>query len=200
MELHYLNKNPFVEFRKWFKEAEEKAGMNFPSAMALATVDKHGQPGVRMVLLKEMNEKGFSFFTHYSGRKGKELHENQKASAVFYWDKLGRQVRIEGVVEKLAKEESESYFHSRPRLAQIGAYASPQSEAIASREWLEKRIEEFEKKFQGVDPVPLPPHWGGFRLKPERIEFWVERPHRLHDRFLYEKQKGEGWTISRLAP
>lgn len=198
MEFHYLAKNPFQQFHDWFKEAELKAGMANPNAMALATVGADGHPSVRMVLLKGVTSDGFLFFTNYESRKGKELEAHPFASLCFHWDNLDRQVRIEGAVERVAPAESDAYFHSRPRASQIGAWASKQSQEISSREELEKRVLDAEGKFRGQE-IPRPPHWGGFLLRPERVEFWVGQPSRLHDRFLYVRE-GNLWKISRLSP
>jgi pyridoxamine 5'-phosphate oxidase len=199
MEFHYLAKNPFQQFHDWFKEAELKADMKNPNAMNLATVGKDGKPSSRMVLLKGVSEKGFVFFTNYNSRKGLELTQSGEAALCFYWDKLQRQVRVEGKVQRLSREESTVYFHTRPRGSQIAAWASNQSEEIPSREFLDKRVQEQEQRFHNVDPIPLPENWGGFLLIPETVEFWVGQTNRLHDRFVYER-KGEEWKIKRLSP
>jgi pyridoxamine 5'-phosphate oxidase len=198
MELHYLAKNPFQEFHDWFKEAELNGGMDFPNAMSLATVGADGRPGLRTVLLKGVSEAGFTFFTNYKSRKGAELDFNPQAALCFYWDKISRQVRVEGSVEKLSREESEAYFRTRPRLSQIGAWASPQSQEIASRAELEEKVKEISERFRGKD-IPLPDFWGGYVLKPDYFEFWQMGEGRLHDRFVYAPS-AEGWLVKRLAP
>ena len=166
--------------------------------MTLATAGKEGYPCARIVLLKSFDEAGFVFFTNYHSRKGGELADNAQACLLFYWAPLWRQVRIEGTVEKVSEAESDEYFQSRPMGSKIGAWASDQSHVIASRNDLEKRFEEFKAKFE--DNVPRPPHWGGYRLNPEMIEFWQGRENRLHDRLLYMRQEDGSWRIERLAP
>lgn len=189
--------NPFEIFHEWLKEAEEKSGMLDPNAMSLATVGPGGKPSVRIVLLKAVNEEGFSFFTNYESRKGFELEAHPHAALCFYWDKLGRQVRVEGPVEKLPRTKSEAYFQLRPRGSQLGAWASKQSREIPSREYLEGKVREAEERYPGE--VPCPPYWGGYVLKPELMEFWVGQPSRLHDRYLFVRD-GAGWRQSRLSP
>lgn len=198
MELHYLAKNPFQEFHDWFKRAETATGLEFPGAMALATSGKDGRPSVRMVLLKGASEQGFVFYTNYESRKAEDLAANPRAALCLYWDKIGRQVRVEGRVEKVSREESEIYFHSRPRSSQIGAWASPQSREIPSRAELEERVAEVGEKYRGQE-IPLPEFWGGYVLKPEYFEFWQQGESRLHDRFAYSLS-GKDWTVQRLAP
>ncbi|MDO8549823.1 MAG: pyridoxamine 5'-phosphate oxidase [Ignavibacteria bacterium] len=191
-----VDKNPFKQFEIWYQEIL-KSDVKEPTAMTLATASKKGFPSARTVLLKEYDEKGFLFFTNYESRKGKELIENPAAELLFYWMDLQRQVRISGKVEKTDREDSEQYFKTRPLKSRIGAWASKQSEIIPDREYLEKRFSEFEKKFK--DDVPLPSNWGGFRLIPERFEFWQGRESRLHDRICYLKKNKE-WEIVRLSP
>lgn len=196
-----VDKNPIKQFAKWYEEVL-KSGKTEPTAMTLATASKAGVPSARTVLLKGYDEKGFLFFTNYESRKGKELSENAFAELLFYWMDLHKQVRISGKVERVSEEESEKYFKSRPLNSQIGAWASKQSEIIPDREYLEKQFSEFREKYSERDDVPLPPFWGGFRLIPERFEFWQGRESRLHDRICYLKKnggKGE-WEIVRLAP
>ena len=166
--------------------------------MTLATADKDGKPCARIVLLKSFDEGGFVFFTNYNSRKGSELADNARACLLFYWAPLWRQVRIEGMVEKVSETESEEYFHSRPLGSKIGAWASNQSQPITSRTELDERFEQFSGKFG--DNVPRPPHWGGYRLKPKVIEFWQGRENRLHDRLVYMRQTDGSWQIERLAP
>jgi pyridoxamine 5'-phosphate oxidase len=192
-----VNKNPINQFADWWDEAID-SNIEEANAMTLATVNEQGYPSARIVLLKDFNEYGFVFFTNYESRKGKALLNNPKASVVFFWKELERQVRIEGVVEKISEEESTAYFTSRPIESKIGAWASPQSKAIESRTFLEERFKHYEQQFSNHD-IPKPPHWGGYIVKPSRIEFWQGRPGRLHDRIEYDKNN-EGWTIERLAP
>lgn len=191
------DKNPFKQFEKWF-EAALTAQIYEPNVMTLATADKNGKPNARIVLLKGFNEEGFSFYTNYLSTKGKELKKNPQACLVFFWAELERQVRIEGKVEKLDKETSEAYFHSRPKESQIGAIASPQSQVIASRNSIEAKVEELTSTYQDKT-IPKPAHWGGYIVKPTAIEFWQGRSSRLHDRIRYEFINGK-WQTSRLAP
>jgi pyridoxamine 5'-phosphate oxidase len=190
--------NPLKQFQQWYDEAVA-ANISMCDAMALATATKSGVPSVRMVLLKQIDEQGFTFFTNYNSRKGKELSENPRASLLFYWKELGRQVRIEGTAMLLPAKESDAYFQSRPRESQISAIVSPQSDVIASREELEQRAKELELQYQNKS-IPRPNNWGGYVLKPTHIEFWQNRDARLHDRFLYMLQKDNSWKIVRLAP
>jgi pyridoxamine 5'-phosphate oxidase len=188
-----------AQFRAWLDEAIA-ARVEEPTAMTLATVNEAGQPAARVVLLKGLPEDaGFLFFTNYDSRKGQELASSPLAALTFFWPALERQVRVEGRIEKAAPEVSTEYFQSRPRSSQIGAWASPQSQPIRTREELEQREEAVAARFAGQDPLPRPAHWGGYVLRPHRIEFWQGRPSRLHDRLVYERQP-QGWHISRLAP
>ena len=195
-----LDANPIAQFNKWFAQAETALGKNQldANAMTLATADKNGKPSARTVLLKNLDERGFVFFTNFGSRKGRELTDNPNAALTFFWAELERQVCVTGSVTKLPAAESEKYFQSRPRSSQIGAWASNQSAPVPNREFLEQEWHELEQKFP--DAIPLPPNWGGFILSPERIEFWQGRPSRLHDRFSYSKQAGGSWKIERLAP
>jgi pyridoxamine 5'-phosphate oxidase len=191
-----VDNNPIKQFAKWYKVIL-KSGIKEPTAMSIATATKKGVPSVRTVLLKGYDENGFLFFTNYKSRKGKELIENPSAELLFYWRDLRRQVRISGKVEKISREESENYFNTRPLNSRIGAWASKQSAVIPDRKYLEKQFKEYQEKFK--KDVPLPPVWGGFRLIPERFEFWQGRESRLHDRICYIK-KNDKWKIVRLAP
>ena len=193
-----VDSNPINLFRVWFDEAIA-SGSRLPDAMTLATATKDGKPSARVVLLKQVDDEGFVFYTNYRSSKAKELEENPQAALVFYWTQLDRQVRVEGRVERVSPAESDEYFKTRPRESQIGALASPQSEVVESREVLEKSFRELDELYRDR-PVERPAHWGGYRLKPERIEFWQNRTGRLHDRILYELQADRSWTISRLAP
>ncbi len=188
---------PFRRFGEWMERAMA-AGVAEPTAMALATADAQARPSVRMVLLKGFDERGFVFFTGYDSRKARELTENARAALLFSWDLVGRQVRIEGPVERVARDESEAYFRSRPRASQLSAWASRQSLPIASRDELEAAVGELERRFEGRE-VPLPPEWGGFRLAPRAYEFWQHRDDRLHDRLRY-RRSSDGWVIERLSP
>jgi pyridoxamine 5'-phosphate oxidase len=190
-----LDPDPLRQFAAWFEEAEA-AGARAPEAMALATSTPDGRPSVRMVLLKDFDERGFVFFTGYESRKGAELAANPRAALLFYWDPLGRQVRIEGPVERVAEAESDAYFASRPRGAQISASVSPQSRVVESRALLEAAAGELEA--HGGE-LGRPPAWGGFRIAPESYEFWQHRANRLHDRLRYRREEGD-WVIERLAP
>jgi pyridoxamine 5'-phosphate oxidase len=193
-----VDPDPLQLFRRWFDEAIA-SGSRLPDAMTLATATKDGKPSARMVLLKQLDREGFVFYTNYNSRKSRELDENPYATLVCYWVGLDRQVRVEGSVERVSAAESDEYFKTRPRESQLGALASPQSEVIESREFLEKRFQDFEGMYRDRS-VSRPAHWGGYRLKPERIEFWQNRAGRLHDRILYEREADGSWAIKRLAP
>jgi pyridoxamine 5'-phosphate oxidase len=215
-----LDANPIAQFEEWFREAAgdqsqsrwRKIGIALCklwsaicnhrpadiNAMTLATADKSGKPSTRTVLLKTVDERGFIFFTNYASRKGSELAGNPHAALTFFWPDLERQVCVAGTVAKLPVAESEAYFKSRPRGSRLAAWASEQSHAVPDRAFLETRWRELEKKFPG--DIPLPPNWGGFVLKPERIEFWQGRASRLHDRFQYTRLPDNSWKLERLAP
>lgn len=192
-----VDADPIRQFDAWFKQALD-ARLPEPNTMTLATVDARGYPSARIVLIKGVDERGFVFFTNYESRKGLDLAANPHASLLFYWIELERQVRVEGTVVKTNAEDSDAYFHSRPLGSRIGAWASEQSRTIESRALLEAREKSFSERF-GENP-PRPPHWGGYRLVPETIEFWQGRPSRLHDRILYTRLSAGGWRISRLSP
>ena len=192
-----MNADPFREFEQWFAAARA-AGVAVPEAMTLATASAEGAPSARMVLLKSADQDGFLFYTGSGSRKAEELERNPRAALVFYWAPLGRQVRVEGPVERLPAQESAPYFASRPRGSQLAAWTSDQSRPLASREELERRYAEFERQYEGRE-VPLPPHWGGFRLRPDRYEFWQHRDNRLHDRTRYSRAR-EGWQRELLWP
>jgi pyridoxamine 5'-phosphate oxidase len=187
---------PLAPFRRWLDQAWQ--GEPNAHAVALATSSPEGRPSARMVLLKGLDQRGFVFYTNLESRKSRELFANPHAALCFMWKSLNRQVRIEGIVELVPDEEADAYFSSRPRDSQIGAWASDQSRPLADRAELEKRVDEFSRRFDLGD-VPRPPYWSGFRILPQRIEFWQERPFRLHDRFLFVKD-GEGWRRERLFP
>lgn len=189
--------NPFRLFHHWFRQALQ-ARLLDPNAMALSTVGPSGKPSARMVLLKGLDGKGFTFFTNYLSRKGKDLRDRPQASLLFFWPELGRQVRVEGRVVRVTAKESDDYFKTRPRGSQLSAWASRQSAGVANREILERRMGELEVQYQGKE-IPRPPHWGGYRLLPALIEFWSGRRNRLHDRILYKKS-GNRWTKIRLSP
>jgi pyridoxamine 5'-phosphate oxidase len=189
--------DPVELFREWFREAE-RIGVEVPEAMTLATADAEGSPSARMVLLKGADEDGFVFYSGYVSRKAEELERNPRAALVFYWRPLGKQVRVEGAVVRVTEAESSAYFATRPRGSQLAAWASQQSAPVESREGLERRYEELEREYEGRE-VPLPPHWGGFRLRPDAIEFWEHRENRLHDRIRYTRAR-EGWNVERLSP
>jgi pyridoxamine 5'-phosphate oxidase len=191
--------NPFKQFQTWFDQALS-AELPEPNAMTLATATPEGKPSARIVLLKGFDETGFVFYSNYASRKGQQLANNPWASLVFWWAELERQVRIEGQVEKVSKEESETYFASRPFGSRLGAWASPQSEVISSRAVLEEKVAHLETQYSEEDTVPKPPNWGGYRLSPREIEFWQGRPNRLHDRLRYCQQADGSWYRERLAP
>ena len=192
-----MTDDPLERFQDWFREAKQ-AGVEVPEVMTLATADAGGTPSARMLLLKSADEDGFVFYSGYASRKGGELDENPRAALVFYWRPLGKQIRVEGRVERVSEAESAAYFATRPRGSQLAAWASQQSRPLASREELERRYGELERVYEGRE-VPLPPHWGGYRLRPEAIEFWQHRENRLHDRIRYTRAR-EGWRHELLSP
>jgi pyridoxamine 5'-phosphate oxidase len=192
-----LDADPLRQFARWFDDAVA-AGVRFPETMTLATASADGRPSARMVLLKGADDRGFAFYTNLDSRKGRELGQNPRAALVLYWQALGRQVRVEGVVEQVGFDESAAYWATRPRASRVSAWASPQSEPVPSRDELEEAAAEIDRDFAGED-VPLPPHWGGYRVVPETIELWEHRDDRLHDRVLYTRED-RGWRMERLAP
>ncbi len=193
-----LVSDPMTQFKTWLEEAD-KSGVEEPNAVAVATASSDGTPSVRMVLLRKLDEKGFYFFTNYESRKGRELIQNPRVSLCFYWQRLDRQVRVEGTASQCPREESLAYFRTRPRGSQIAAWASPQSQRLSDRKALEERVLEMEKKFPEGTEVPIPPQWGGFRVDPYQIEFWQGRECRLHDRVVYRRE-GKAWVRERVAP
>jgi pyridoxamine 5'-phosphate oxidase len=193
-----VDQSPFVQFRRWFEQAAEE-GVRAPEAAAVATATDDGAPSVRMVLVKQADESGFVFFTNYESRKGHDLTANPRAALLFYWDQLGRQVRIEGPVRRTGPEESAEYSRSRPRGSRVSALASPQSRTIESREALEARVAELAARYESAE-LPVSDGWGGFRLTPETFEFWQHREDRLHDRLRYTPASDGHWRLERLAP
>ncbi|MGZ3918723.1 MAG: pyridoxamine 5'-phosphate oxidase [Bacteroidia bacterium] len=199
LSIERLDKNPFMRFRRWM-EAAVQVGVEEPSAMILGTADIHGKPSVRTVLLKELSEKGFVFYTNYNSRKGKEINENPYGSLLFFWPRLQRQIRIEGVLEKTDPAQCEKYFNERPEGSRISAWVSPQSAIIESKSELEEKYVEFEKKYKGKE-IPYPAFWGGYCLKPLLFEFWQGQPNRLHDRVQYcLNEENNTWATNFLAP
>ena len=199
MDFDHPPADPIPLFASWFEEAGDRSGLPNPNAMTVATCDRGGVPSARIVLLKGFDERGFVFFTNRESRKGHELAENRRAAAVFHWDPLDRQIRIEGNVEEVSDQESDAYFHSRPRESRLNAWASNQSRPIPTRAALENRRREIDERYPEGQEPPRPPHWGGYRILPSRIEFWQGHPFRLHDRVVYERS-AEAWTATRLMP
>jgi pyridoxamine 5'-phosphate oxidase len=193
-----LQHDPLAQFAAWFNEARDRGAVE-PHAMALATATRAGGPSVRMVLMKDYDDGGFTFFTNYASRKAVDLEQDPRAALLFHWPELGRQVRIEGRVQRTERSESVAYAHSRSRASQLSALASPQSRTVPSREWLEERVAALDREHPRGE-LPVSEEWGGYRLEPETWEFWQHRPSRLHDRFRYERAPGGAWTIERLGP
>lgn len=193
-----IQQSPFEQFQIWFKEALGGKILE-PNAMTLATSD-HNKPSARIVLLKGVDARGFVFYTNYQSRKGNDIENNPHAALLFFWDALERQIRIEGVVERIDRENTEIYFKSRPKDSRIGALASPQSTVIENREVLEQKMNALKEQYSNNDEIPVPPYWGGYRLVPHYFEFWQGRRSRLHDRIVYEKQTDANWKTYRLAP
>lgn len=197
-QLDSIDPEPIQQFNRWLQEAEQ-AGLSQPNAMTLATSDQQGKPAARIVLLRGLDERGFVFFTNYESRKAQNLQENPLAALVFCWLPLSRQVRVEGTVVMLEASESDGYFTRRPRGHQIEAHASPQSQVIQDRLFLENQFKDMTRTFEGKD-VPRPLHWGGYRVVPDSLEFWQEGENRLHDRLRYRRNSTDNWVIERLAP
>lgn len=191
--------NPIVLFERWIKQAQA-ADLKEPNAMTVATATSDGRPSARILLLKEVSDFGFVFYTSYTSRKAKEIETNPFAALTFYWAELERQVRVEGLVRRVSREQSEAYFRTRPKGSRLGAWASHQSEVLNGREPLEERLQELEKKYSGTDELPVPEFWGGYRVAPDVIEFWQGRPNRLHDRLRYRRNGESTWIIERLSP
>jgi len=198
LDQHTIAPNPLDQFDAWFNEAVT-AQVNEPTAMNLATVNVHGRPSSRVVLLKGIENGKFVFYTNYQSSKGHDLDQNPACALTFFWPELERQVRIEGITQRIDQKRSEEYFHSRPRGSQIGAWASPQSNPISGREILEERVKQLEERFKGQEVVPKPQQWGGYEVDALMLEFWQGRPSRLHDRILYAKTDNV-WKVNRLAP
>lgn len=194
-----LDPDPLRQFIKWLEEAIA-ASLPEPNAMTIATADQKGRPSARTVLLKGIDQRGFVFYTNYQSRKACEISDNPAVALVFYWDGLERQVCVAGEAARLSDEESEAYFQERPRASRLAAWASTQSETLANREALEEKMNQLIERYPEGQPVPKPPSWGGYLVRPERVEFWQGRPNRLHDRFSYTRQGGNAWTIVRLSP
>lgn len=199
LRMDRVDDDPIAQFQQWFDEALD-AELDEPNTMTLATATPDGRPSARIVLLKGVDERGFAFYTNYRSRKGRELAQNPHAALTFLWTPLERQVRVEGQVRRMPEEESDAYFQSRPRGSQLGAWTSPQSRVIGGRDELERRLDAVRAQYDGEEAIPRPPHWGGFRLVPEHIEFWQGRPNRLHDRIRYRRTADDSWTRERLAP
>ena len=191
--------DPFVQFAKWFDEA--RAVVTEPTAMSIATISDSGQPSTRTVLMKDFDENGFTFFTNYHSRKGREIDDNANVALLFFWQELSRQVRIDGIASRISREEVQAYFSTRERGKKLSAWASSQSEVLPSRDALEANFKRAEKKFEGIDDIPVPDYWGGYRIVPHEIEFWQGQPNRLHDRLIYRRATPNvDWTIERLSP
>ncbi len=191
--------NPIVQFERWIKDAE-RAELKEPNAMVLATATPAGHPSARVLLLKEVSDAGFVFYTSYTSRKARELESNPFAALTFYWPELERQVRVEGQVGRASRQQSEKYFRSRPKGSRLGAWASHQSQVISSRDQLEAKLRDLEAQYADTDEIPVPEFWGGYCVIPETIEFWQGRPNRLHDRLRYRKINTSEWILERLSP
>ena len=199
LTLEMLHPDPMDQFTRWFQDAVERSGLNDPNAMCLSTLSPEGVPEGRIVLLKGVDPRGFVFYTNLESAKGRALAAHPVAALTFHWDRLARQVRVQGAVEPVMDEEADSYYASRPRGSRLGAWASEQSRPLVDRATLEGRVQEMERRYPG-DEIPRPPHWSGFRVLPAAVEFWQGRTSRLHDRFVYRKDSGGRWAIQRLNP
>lgn len=199
LTLAMLASDPMDQFTRWFEDAVERSGQNDPNAMCLSTLSPDGMPEGRIVLLKGVDPRGFVFYTNLESAKGRALAAHPVAALTFHWDRLARQVRVQGGVEPVTDEEADSYYASRPRGSRLGAWASEQSRPLVDRETLESRVREMELRYPG-EAIPRPPHWSGFRVLPRVVEFWQGRTSRLHDRFVYRREGGGDWTIQRLNP
>lgn len=199
LEENHVSADPFEQFQQWFDGALADEEVCEPNAMTLATATADGKPSARIVLLKGFDRRGFAFYTNYNSRKGQELADNPYAALVLWWQPQARQIRIEGRVEKLNSTESDAYFQSRPLGSQLGALASPQSQTVENRDYLEQRLQNLTEQYRS-QPIPRPAHWGGYRLNPSTIEFWQGRPNRLHDRLCYRRLSEDRWHMERLAP
>ena len=199
LDYEHIAADPLQQFARWYNDYEQ-AQADDPNACLLSTADAQGRVTARVILLKGIDQGAFEFYTNYRSEKGRQLAENPQAALTFYWPEQERQIRIEGLVEKLSPAESDRYFASRPRGSQLGAWVSPQSEAIQSRQVLDQRLKAVKAQYGEKELVPRPPHWGGYRLKPRRLEFWQGRPSRLHDRMVYEQRADKSWEVDRLAP
>lgn len=199
LTLEMLHPDPMDQFTRWFEDAVERSGLNDPNAMCLSTLSPEGIPEGRIVLLKGVDPRGFVFYTNLESAKGRALATHPVAALTFHWDRLARQVRVQGAVEPVTDEEADGYYASRPRGSRLGAWASEQSRPLVDRATLEGKVQEMERRYPG-DEIPRPPHWSGFRVLPVAVEFWQGRTSRLHDRFVYRKDSGGRWTIQRLNP
>lgn len=194
-----MSENPYDTFKEWLKEAE-KTELNDPNAMCLATATPDGVPSARIVLLKGINEHGFVFYTNGESRKGKELKNNNHVALCFHWKSLLRQVRIEGIIEEVSEQEADAYYNTRHRGSRIGAWASKQSQPLASRQELKDFVESYETKFKDSENIPRPPYWKGYRVKPTKIEFWIDGEYRLHERYVYTKDNNDNWITNMIYP
>ncbi|MEM9021692.1 MAG: pyridoxamine 5'-phosphate oxidase [Planctomycetota bacterium] len=198
-DLHDLEPDPVEQFHKWFRQAVE-ADIKEPNAMTLASVDPAGDPDARIVLLKEVDERGFTFYTNYTSAKAMQIAQHPRVTLVFYWDVLYRSVRVRGPITKVGRDEAQAYWNTRPRASQLGAIASPQSAELTDRTQLEEAFGKAAEQLGNLDAIPLPDHWGGYRVAHEEIEFWQGQRSRLHDRLVYVKREDGGWRVKRLAP
>ncbi len=198
LDENHINKNPFTQFQVWFEEAVNAQILD-PYAMSIATVGINLQPSVRLVYMRDISEKGFVFYTNYDSRKAQDIAFNNKVALNFFWVEVERQIRVEGIVQKVSPVDSDIYFNNRPRESQIGAWASAQSSTIPSRQELEQKVIELTNQYKN-QPIPRPKNWGGYLVEPSKIEFWQGRPNRLHDRLVYTRNENKDWEITRIAP